>query len=77
MGGHQEGIADDEVDEAGATMWGRVTYEMMEVYWPKVARGDVVDAQGLPVEQHPPHRRRPAPGRAEAQGRDPGGRGPL
>jgi dihydrofolate reductase len=22
-------------------LWGRVTYEMMEVYWPAVARGDV------------------------------------
>jgi dihydrofolate reductase len=44
---HQEGIADDEthafftrlMDEAGAMMWGRVTYEMMESYWPAVARG--------------------------------------
>jgi dihydrofolate reductase len=46
---HQEGIVDDEthafftrlMDEAGATLWGRVTYEMMESYWPAVARGDV------------------------------------
>ncbi|HBL30071.1 MAG TPA: deaminase [Acidobacteria bacterium] len=46
---HQEGIADDEthafftrlMDEAGAMLWGRVTYEMMECYWPAVARGDV------------------------------------
>jgi dihydrofolate reductase len=46
---HQEGIADEEthafftrlMDEAGATLWGRVTYEMMESYWPAVARGDV------------------------------------
>jgi dihydrofolate reductase len=46
---HQEGIADDEthtyftrlMDEAGATLWGRVTYEMMESHWPAVARGDV------------------------------------
>jgi dihydrofolate reductase len=46
---HQEGIADDEthayftrlLDEAGAMLWGRVTYEMMESYWPLVARGDV------------------------------------
>jgi dihydrofolate reductase len=45
---HQEGIADDEthafftrlLDEAGAMLWGRVTYEMMENYWPAVARGD-------------------------------------
>ena len=45
---HQEGIADDEthafhtrlMDEAGAMLWGRITYEMMESYWPLVARGD-------------------------------------
>ena len=45
---HTEGIADDEthafftrlIDEAGAMLWGRVTYEMMESYWPAVARGD-------------------------------------
>ncbi|MCC2958086.1 dihydrofolate reductase family protein [Massilia sp. IC2-477] len=44
---HQEGIADDEthafftrlMDESGAMLWGRVTYEMMESYWPMVARG--------------------------------------
>lgn len=46
---HREGIADDEthafftrlMDESGAMLWGRVTYEMMESYWPAVARGDV------------------------------------
>jgi len=45
---HLEGIADDEthayftrlMDEGGAMLWGRVTYEMMESYWPAVARGD-------------------------------------
>jgi dihydrofolate reductase len=45
---HLEGIADDEthalftrlMDESGAMLWGRVTYEMMESYWPGVARGD-------------------------------------
>ncbi|WP_123602506.1 dihydrofolate reductase family protein [Micromonospora sp. Llam0] len=45
---HQEGIADDEtralftrlMDASGAMLWGRVTYEMMESYWPAVARGD-------------------------------------
>src|SRR4029434_1368912 len=45
---HQEGIADDEthafftrlMDEGGAMLWGRVTYEMMESYWPAGARGD-------------------------------------
>ena len=46
---HEEGIADDEthafftrlMDESGAMLWGRVTYEMMESYWPAVARGDM------------------------------------
>jgi len=45
---HREGIADDEthafftrlMNEAGAMLWGRVTYEMMESYWPAVACGD-------------------------------------
>lgn len=45
---HREGIADDEthafytrlLDDCGAMLWGRVTYEMMESYWPAVARGD-------------------------------------
>lgn len=45
---HREGIADDEthafftemLNECGAMLWGRITYEMMESYWPKVARGD-------------------------------------
>jgi dihydrofolate reductase len=45
---HREGIADEEthafftrmMDEGGAMLWGRVTYEMMESYWPAVARGD-------------------------------------
>lgn len=46
---HQEGVADDEthalftrlMNENGVTLWGRVTYEMMELYWPGVARGEV------------------------------------
>ena len=46
---HQEGIADDEthafftslMDTHGAMLWGRVTYELMEGYWPAVARGEV------------------------------------
>jgi len=46
---HREGIGDDEthafftrlMDDNGAMLWGRVTYEMMETYWPLVARGDV------------------------------------
>ena len=46
---HREGIADDEthayfthlMDQGGAMLWGRVTYEMMESYWPLVARGEV------------------------------------
>lgn len=45
---HREGVADDEthafftrlMDDAGAMLWGRVTYELMEGYWPAVARGD-------------------------------------
>jgi len=28
------------MDEGGAMLWGRVTYEMMDSYWPAVARGD-------------------------------------
>ena len=46
---HEEGVADDEthafftrlMDQSGAMLWGRVTYEMMESYWPAVARGEV------------------------------------
>lgn len=46
---HREGIADDEthafftelMDAYGAMLWGRVTYEMMESYWPAVASGAV------------------------------------
>lgn len=46
---HQEGIADAEthqlftqlLDEYEAVLWGRVTYEMMESYWPAVARGEI------------------------------------
>src|SRR5512140_2172662 len=46
---HREGIVDDEthafftrlMDEGGAMLWGRATYELMESYWPAVARGDV------------------------------------
>jgi len=45
---HREGVADDEthafftrlMDDAGAMLWGRVTYELMEGYWPAAARGD-------------------------------------
>ena len=45
---HREGIADDEtrtfftrlMDESGAMLWGRTTYDMMEGYWPSVARGE-------------------------------------
>ena len=45
---HREGIADDEthafftrlMDESGAMLWGRVTYELMENFWPAVARGE-------------------------------------
>ncbi|WP_029911890.1 dihydrofolate reductase family protein [Caulobacter sp. UNC358MFTsu5.1] len=46
---HQEGIVDDEtrayftdlLDKSGAMLWGRVTYEMMESYWPLVACGEI------------------------------------
>lgn len=46
---HREAIADDEshafftrlMDETGAMLWGRITYELMESHWPAVARGDV------------------------------------
>lgn len=46
---HEEGIADDEthahftrlLDECGAMLWGRVTYELMEGYWPAVASGEL------------------------------------
>ena len=46
---HEEGIADDEthayftrlMDQGGAMLWGRTTYELMESYWPAVARGEV------------------------------------
>lgn len=52
---HQEGIADDEthaffarlMDEHGAMLWGRITYEMMESYWPAVARGDVIASPAI------------------------------
>lgn len=52
---HQEGIADDEthafftrlLDEGGAMLWGRVTYEMMESYWPAVARGDAAASPAI------------------------------
>src|SRR4029077_2915126 len=43
---HREGIADDELHDyftqliagAGAMLYGRTTYELMEAYWPAVAR---------------------------------------
>jgi dihydrofolate reductase len=46
---HRAVIADVEthafftrlLDEGGAMLWGRVTYEMMEGFWPSVARGEV------------------------------------
>ena len=45
---HTQGIADDEMhdywtqlmDQSGAMLFGRVTYEMMEEAWPAVARDD-------------------------------------
>ncbi|MGE0043507.1 MAG: dihydrofolate reductase family protein [Vicinamibacterales bacterium] len=63
---HQEGVADDEthafftrlMDEVGAMLWGRVTYEMMESYWPRVARGEedvppAMRAWGVKLEATP------------------------
>ncbi|WP_181703296.1 dihydrofolate reductase family protein [Chthonobacter albigriseus] len=52
---HEEGIADDEthafftrlMDERGAMLWGRITYEMMESFWPAVARGEVEAAPAV------------------------------
>ena len=52
---HREGIADDEthafftrlMDESGAMLWGRVTYELMESYWPAVARGEMEAAPAM------------------------------
>lgn len=43
---HRVGVADDDLhdhfthimDETGAMLWGRVTYELMEAAWPAVAR---------------------------------------
>lgn len=45
---HLAGIANEEthhyftdlMDQHGAILWGRVTYEMMENHWPKVASGE-------------------------------------
>lgn len=45
---HREGIADDELHDhftqlistAGALLYGRKTYELMEQYWPAVARDE-------------------------------------
>ncbi len=45
---HREGVADDELhdyftelmDGAGAMLWGRTTYEMMESFWPTVAHDE-------------------------------------
>lgn len=52
---HREGMANDEthafftrlMDASGAMLWGRVCYEMMESYWPAVARGDVEAAPAI------------------------------
>ncbi|MBL8624412.1 MAG: dihydrofolate reductase family protein [Myxococcales bacterium] len=65
---HQEGIVDAEthalftdlMDASGAMLWGRVTYEMMESYWPMVARGEVeatpaTRAWAVALEAKPKH----------------------
>lgn len=68
---HREGIADDEthafftrlLGENDAMLWGRVTYAMMEAYWPAVARtefpfppdcghGPTLYQAGLPSTRH-------------------------
>ena len=45
---HREGIADEELhdyftnlmNESGAMLWGRITYELMESAWPAIARDE-------------------------------------
>jgi dihydrofolate reductase len=52
---HRVGIADDQthayftrlLEECGAMLWGRTTYEMMESYWPAVARGEIEAPQSM------------------------------
>lgn len=52
---HEVGIANDEthahftrlLEQNGAMLWGRTTYEMMEVFWPAVARGEVEASPAL------------------------------
>jgi dihydrofolate reductase len=52
---HREEIADDEthaffthlMDQAGAMLWDRLTYEMMESYWPALARGATEAPQAM------------------------------
>lgn len=54
---HREGIADEEthawytrqLEESDGLLWGRVVYEMMESYWPAVARGET-DASPTEVD---------------------------
>ena len=46
---HEVGVADEVthayftnlMSSSGAMLWGRVTYELMEAYWPAVARGEI------------------------------------
>jgi len=57
---HRVGIADDELhryftglmDAAGAMLWGRVTYELMESAWPAVARDDKAPPAMLEWARH-------------------------
>jgi len=52
---HREGVADDELlrywtrvmDSAGAMLFGRRTYELMEAFWPQVAR----DPKAAPADR--------------------------
>jgi hypothetical protein len=58
---HREGIADDEthdfftrlMDESRSMLWGRVTCEMMESYWPAVARGAEEASPAMREWPHP------------------------
>lgn len=63
---HREGVADDEthayftdlLTSAGAMLWGRTTYELMEDAWPEIARGQIdappaLRAWALAIEAKP------------------------
>ena len=70
--------ADDPalIDDHGPTKLVEYTVEFSGKLEAKPKYVVLSTRKGLPVDQQPPHRRRPAHGRAEAQGRDPGRRAP-